>query len=79
MTQTRHLASIRRRSDNHLLSVRRIDPLLEMSWKTGDVDDYWNHSTAYHGWILRTGLRDDARDVLDGGCGDGFLLQRLAR
>jgi SAM-dependent methyltransferase len=49
-----------------------------VSWKTGDVGDYWNHNTAYHGWILRTGLRDDVRDVLDVGCGDGFLLQRLA-
>ncbi|MGO2752093.1 class I SAM-dependent methyltransferase [Brachybacterium alimentarium] len=47
-------------------------------WKTGDVGGYWNHNTAYHGWILRTAQRDDVRDVLDVGCGDGLLLQRLA-
>lgn len=42
------------------------------------MSDYWNHNTAYHGWILCTAQRDDVRDVLDVGCGDGLLLQRLA-
>ncbi|MGO2665463.1 class I SAM-dependent methyltransferase [Mycetocola reblochoni] len=42
------------------------------------MGDYWNHNTAYHGWILRIAQRDDVRDVLDIGCGDGLLLQRLA-
>lgn len=36
---------------------------------------YWNHNTAYHQWILRTlGRRSN---VLDVGCGDGLLLERL--
>ena len=37
---------------------------------------YWNHNTAYHQWILRT-LGRRSR-VLDVGCGDGLLLERLA-
>jgi SAM-dependent methyltransferase len=36
---------------------------------------YWNHNTAYHQWILRT-LGRRSR-VLDVGCGDGLLLERL--
>ena len=42
------------------------------------MDDYWNHNTAYHRWILRTVERQGHRDVLDVGCGEGLLLQRLA-
>ncbi len=42
------------------------------------VADYWNHNTAYHGWILRVAAERECRDVLDVGCGDGLLLQRLA-
>lgn len=37
---------------------------------------YWNHNTAYHPWILRV-LGRRSR-VLDVGCGDGLLLERLA-
>ena len=37
---------------------------------------YWNHNSAYHPWILRA-LGRRSR-VLDVGCGDGLLLERLA-
>jgi 2-polyprenyl-3-methyl-5-hydroxy-6-metoxy-1,4-benzoquinol methylase len=39
--------------------------------------DYWNHNTAYHPWLIdiAAGHRGD---VLDVGCGDGLLAQRLA-
>jgi len=41
------------------------------------VGDYWNHNTAYHPWLV--GLAAKHRgDVLDVGCGDGLLAQRLA-
>ena len=40
--------------------------------------DYWNHNTAYHPWLV--GIAAAHRgDVLDVGCGDGLLVQRLAR
>ncbi len=39
-------------------------------------DNYWNHNTAYHPWILRRAA--GARSALDVGCGDGLLLERLA-
>ena len=39
--------------------------------------DYWNHNTAYHPWLID--LAEHHRgDVLDVGCGDGLLAQRLA-
>lgn len=38
---------------------------------------YWNHNTAYHPWILRVAREGKRRDVLDVGCGDGLLLERL--
>ena len=39
--------------------------------------DYWNHNTAYHPWL--TGIAGEHRgDVLDVGCGDGLLVERLA-
>lgn len=39
--------------------------------------EYWNHNTAYHPWVL--GIAATHRgDVLDVGCGDGLLAQRLA-
>jgi 2-polyprenyl-3-methyl-5-hydroxy-6-metoxy-1,4-benzoquinol methylase len=41
------------------------------------VRDYWNHNTAYHPWLV--GIAAEHRgDVLDVGCGDGLLAQRLA-
>jgi 2-polyprenyl-3-methyl-5-hydroxy-6-metoxy-1,4-benzoquinol methylase len=38
---------------------------------------YWNHNTAYHRWLVGIAARHRG-DVLDVGCGDGFLAQRLA-
>jgi SAM-dependent methyltransferase len=40
-------------------------------------DDYWNHNTAYHSWLLDIASQR-CGDVLDVGCGDGLLAQRLA-
>ncbi|KRD06667.1 SAM-dependent methyltransferase [Mycobacterium sp. Root265] len=40
-------------------------------------DEYWNHNTAYHPWLLDIAARRPG-DVLDVGCGDGLLAQRLA-
>lgn len=40
-------------------------------------DQYWNHNTAYHPWLLDIAAQR-AGDVLDVGCGDGLLAQRLA-
>lgn len=37
--------------------------------------EYWNHNTAYHPWVLAFA---HGRDVLDVGCGDGLLAERLA-
>jgi SAM-dependent methyltransferase len=39
--------------------------------------DYWNHNTAYHPWLVNLAARHRG-DVLDVGCGDGLLAQRLA-
>lgn len=39
--------------------------------------DYWNHNTAYHPWLV-TIAGQHRGDVLDVGCGDGLLAQRLA-
>jgi 2-polyprenyl-3-methyl-5-hydroxy-6-metoxy-1,4-benzoquinol methylase len=40
-------------------------------------DEYWNHNTAYHAWLIDIALRHKG-DVLDVGCGDGLLAQRLS-
>jgi 2-polyprenyl-3-methyl-5-hydroxy-6-metoxy-1,4-benzoquinol methylase len=40
-------------------------------------DEYWNHNTAYHPWLIDIALRHNG-DVLDVGCGDGLLAQRLS-
>lgn len=40
--------------------------------------DYWNHNTAFHTELLAS-VASDATRVLDIGCGDGLLLQKLVR
>jgi 2-polyprenyl-3-methyl-5-hydroxy-6-metoxy-1,4-benzoquinol methylase len=39
--------------------------------------DYWNHNAAYHPWLIDIATQHRG-DVLDVGCGDGLLAQRLA-
>ncbi len=41
------------------------------------MDDYWNHNTAYHAWLVDIAARHRGH-VLDVGCGEGLLVQRLA-
>ncbi|MGV0745864.1 class I SAM-dependent methyltransferase [Mycolicibacterium sp. XJ870] len=41
------------------------------------TDEYWNHNTAYHPWLVGIASRHRG-DVLDVGCGDGLLTQRLS-
>ncbi|WP_106850282.1 bifunctional 2-polyprenyl-6-hydroxyphenol methylase/3-demethylubiquinol 3-O-methyltransferase UbiG [Blastococcus sp. Marseille-P5729] len=40
-------------------------------------DQYWNHNTHYHSWVLDR-AREHRGDALDVGCGDGLLVERLA-
>ncbi|OAN38711.1 class I SAM-dependent methyltransferase [Mycolicibacterium iranicum] len=41
------------------------------------MTDYWNHNTAYHPWLAT--IADEHHGVvLDVGCGDGLLAERLA-
>ncbi|GFG98463.1 class I SAM-dependent methyltransferase [Mycobacterium timonense] len=40
-------------------------------------DEYWNHNSAYHRWLVGLATRRRG-DVLDVGCGEGLLAQRLA-
>ena len=40
-------------------------------------DAYWTHNTAYHKWILKHISNSD--HVLDVGCGDGLLVQKIAK
>jgi 2-polyprenyl-3-methyl-5-hydroxy-6-metoxy-1,4-benzoquinol methylase len=47
-------------------------------WETERVDAYWNHNAAYHAMIVNAAARRPAR-VLDVGCGEGLLVERLAR
>lgn len=42
-----------------------------------EAGDYWNHNTAYHPWLVNLAAKH-AGAVLDVGCGDGLLAQRLA-
>ena len=42
------------------------------------VMDYWNHNSAYHPIIVRAADALDG-DVLDVGCGEGLLVERLAK
>jgi 2-polyprenyl-3-methyl-5-hydroxy-6-metoxy-1,4-benzoquinol methylase len=39
--------------------------------------EYWNHNTAYHPWLVDIAAQHRGH-VLDVGCGDGLLAQRLA-
>ena len=39
-------------------------------------DDYWTHNTAYHSWIISQAKAKNR--VIDIGCGDGLLIQRLS-
>ncbi|HEX2285794.1 MAG TPA: class I SAM-dependent methyltransferase [Mycobacterium sp.] len=39
--------------------------------------EYWNHNTAYHPWLIDIAAQHRGH-VLDVGCGDGLLAQRLA-
>ncbi|GFG51097.1 SAM-dependent methyltransferase [Mycolicibacterium agri] len=39
--------------------------------------DYWNHNTAYHKWLIDIASQHRGT-VLDVGCGDGLLAQRLS-
>ncbi len=41
------------------------------------MSEYWNHNTAYHRWLTAIAAQHRG-DVLDVGCGDGLLAQRLA-
>ena len=41
------------------------------------VRDYWNHNTTYHPWLQRIAAERPCQNILDVGCGDGLLLQRL--
>lgn len=43
---------------------------------TEPTGDYWNHNTAYHRWLIDIAERHRG-DVLDVGCGDGLLAERL--
>lgn len=39
--------------------------------------EYWTHNTHYYPWVLRQ--LAEAKRVLDVGCGDGLLVQMLAK
>jgi SAM-dependent methyltransferase len=39
-------------------------------------NEYWNHNTAYHNWIISNIKGKDK--ILDVGCGDGLLVYKLA-
>lgn len=48
-----------------------------MAENTNIIKEYWNHNTAYHEWIIKQVKGLDR--VLDVGCGDGLLVERLSK
>ncbi len=52
-------------------------PHAEASCETQRVEVYWNHNAAYHDKIVAAAAGRPGR-VLDVGCGEGLLVQRLA-
>jgi SAM-dependent methyltransferase len=48
-----------------------------MPWQADDLD-YWNHNSAYHPMIVSVAERVHG-DVLDVGCGEGLLVERLSK
>ena len=50
---------------------------MSLVWNTELVEAYWNHNAAYHGTIVALARRRPGR-ILDVGCGEGLLVERLA-
>ncbi len=44
--------------------------------RNGQIKEPWTHNVAYHGWVLCHLCPGDR--VVDVGCGDGLLLQKIA-
>ncbi|MFT4185963.1 MAG: rRNA adenine N-6-methyltransferase family protein [Micrococcaceae bacterium] len=42
------------------------------------MEDYRNHNNSYHPWIIKIAKEKQPSKVLDVGCGDGLLPQKLA-
>ena len=53
------------------------DGLLLRTGYAREMIDYWNHNTAYHPELLDA-VPSNTSHVLDVGCGDGLLLQKLS-
>lgn len=55
------------------MNVKSATEICDSRWMSG----YWNHNSAYHPWLI-TVAAQHCGDVLDVGCGEGMLAQRLA-
>ena len=44
--------------------------------ESGNTDSYWNHNAAFHD-LLVADVKSRGGRVLDIGCGEGLLIQRL--